>query len=727
MPARSKGKINKTSENDENQNSIILKIIDSILDDNEKEFNSIILQKTSNDPNFKLSITLKKYKLPKILCSQPSIASLCAFFGAEKCFNSFSMLYSSEKNSSSFDQIDNNSRSILHFACAGGNLNIIREIEQKNIDINAKDAENMTPICYAAMMGHLNVIKYLWTKGATILLPSSNDLSPFHIACQHGNLEIAKFLYDTFLSDNIQAAKMLFQPKLKRNTTPLHLACEGGHSDIVQYLASMDELFKIQANSYDGYLRTPAVVACQNGSLNCLKILSQKGEVTFDIQKNIFLPLVEASINGHLDVVKFLLSRPDVQKNIQKDNTQKLNAIQAAVKGRYIEIIRLLIEKGAIQNYDNLKIGDLMTIAFNSLDLKIIKLFDKNCQIPYNERINEKDITTTTTWGDKFMQISCLNEKEDFVTFLLNKKCNFNHVDLSTNVKHEWSNFLDFLIKNGVDLSINPIDKKPLIVFTLSTGNLRRVKKMIKKGAILTKEIINDFNLIYETCKLKKIELFKFLFNYEPIIDNADECIDLCITKTKEAKIKNDIKTVDIYYFMIEKLLSSQKVDVNKKNCKFVGNSLLSHAASDCCIEILKLFESNGADFVNCILEIKKMNNEYYLPILQFFKNRGCKFIQSSPILDSLFCECQHRLNSKILILLLDFIPNNEIINFYNYCGNISDIAMRNGLDDALLMIYKKVNKVILPKNCNKEFFFNWIANCDSPELEEFVNKYIDV
>ena len=52
MPARTKGKNKKLSENEESQNIINLKIVDSILDDNEKEFTNIILQKTIDKSNF---------------------------------------------------------------------------------------------------------------------------------------------------------------------------------------------------------------------------------------------------------------------------------------------------------------------------------------------------------------------------------------------------------------------------------------------------------------------------------------------------------------------------------------------------------------------------------------------------------------------------------------------------------------------------------------------------
>lgn len=717
MPARTKGKNKKLSENEENQNIINLKIVDSILDDNEKEFTNIILQKTIDKSNFDQTICLKDYKLPKILYSNPSITSFCAFFGAEKCINSYFTLFP--------DTLKNSKKSctLLHFACAGGNLNILRELEQSNFDIDQRDSENLTPSCYAAMMDHLNVIKYLWTKGAKIISPSSNYLSPFHIACLYGNLEVAKFIYDTFLSDNFQNAKLLFQPNLKRNTTPLHLACEGGHSNIVKYLASMIDLFKIQANSYDGQLRTPVVIASQNGSLDCLKILSEENDVNFDVPKRKFLPLVEASANGHLDIVKFLLTRERSKIDINKTNTENVNAIQAAISHRHIEIVRFLISNGALQNYNKAQIGELMMNSILSLDLAIIKLLDKSCQVPYNEKVNQED-NESTTWGNQYMQQACLNENEEIANFLLNKKCTFDHVDLSENVKNDWSHFMDFLIENGVDLSQNPFDKIPLIVYTISTGKLQRIKKMIKMGAILNKEIISDFNCVYNTCKFKRLELFKFLMSYKPTIRNANAIINLCIIKTSDAQNKNDKKTADLYKFMIQQLLNTQEVDLNEGDDY---NSLLSIAASNNCIDILELFEKKGADFVNCVLEIRKMTTDNFLPVLQFFKNRGCKFIQKSPILDSLLLDCQYQLNEKILVLLLDFISNDEILNFFNYCGNITDIAMRSDIPYALLLIFKKVNKVILPQNCTKEIFLSWISECNLPELKNFVSKSIDV
>lgn len=692
-------------EKENNTNIFNEKILDSILEDNEKKFTEIIIQKTVSNSKKNQGFTLTNYKLPNILKGNPSYASLCAFFGAENCFDSLLMLFPDGIKSKEIKQLDDFNRSLLHFACAGGYLSIIRKLEQEDFDINAKDLLYMTPCRYAAMMGHLDVIKYLWTKGADVISLSTDikALSSFHLSCLYGNLDIAKFIFETILSKNYHLIT-----NSDEKETPLHLACEGGHSDIVQYLITLGEYFKRQVNFYDYQSRTPIIVACQNGSLKCIQILTDTGKVTFDMKKKKHLPLIEASSNGHLDIVKYLLSQNVVSVN--EVNSKGITSLQASILNNHPKVAQLLIEYGAVDHCNDSKLCELYMDACRASNLQIMKILDSKCQIPY-EKV-EKNIK----WGDKFMQQACLLENKEMVAFLLSKNCNFDQVDLSANVKNDWSSFMDFLIQNNADLNRRVNNKQPLIVTTIETGNLKRVKKMISMGATLDIEIISDFNCIFVACDKGKLDLFNFLMSYEPIITDYVICIKQCIFKYAENQSKNNQKVMNTFFFMIEKIITSQKVNLNE------NKSLISNAASLCCLKILELFEKYGTDFANCNLNIAEMQSKSYLPIYHFLDNRGCKFDKGTPILDSLFCNSQFiELDSDVLKFLLNFVSNDEIINFYNYCGNITDVLIRKRMEESLFEIYTKVGKVILPKKIDKVFFYHWIDNCNFPKLKDLV------
>ena len=183
-------------DKEESLNIFNQKILDSIIDDDSETFSELIAQ-TSNVTDINQQFEMTNYKFPKIMCSKPSYASLCAFFNSEKCLEVLSMLSSAGLESEEMKKLDDFGRSPIHFACAGGNLDIIRELDQAGFSFDIKDFEGCQPSHYAAMAGHQNVIQYLWSKGVDLMAKADHlDLmTPLHIACLYGNLNVVKLLH----------------------------------------------------------------------------------------------------------------------------------------------------------------------------------------------------------------------------------------------------------------------------------------------------------------------------------------------------------------------------------------------------------------------------------------------------------------------------------------------------------------------------------------------------
>lgn len=204
---------------DENIGMLNKKIFDSILDDDDEQFSQLISQLTAVDINPNQAFHLKSYKLPIILSSLPPYACVCAFFSSKKCFDSLTLLISEGLNSQFFKACDKLDRSLVHFACAGGNIDIIRELEQANYELDIEDKTEKTPSNYAAMFGQTDVVKYLWTKGVDILQKDSL-IAPIHEACKYGNLEIIKFI-----CENIDSNALLidyYDKSIKNRGNTLH-------------------------------------------------------------------------------------------------------------------------------------------------------------------------------------------------------------------------------------------------------------------------------------------------------------------------------------------------------------------------------------------------------------------------------------------------------------------------------------------------------------------------
>ncbi|KAK8885675.1 Histone-lysine N-methyltransferase ehmt1 [Tritrichomonas musculus] len=169
-------------------------IVDSIIDDDQKTFSKLLSQIFHNEKHVNLRFTLTKYKLPGILSDNPTYADLCSFFQAQKCLTTMCLYLT--KGLDEINQSDNKSRTLLHFAAAGGCINIVQELLDTGFDMNNIDADGYSPSHYAAMFGHVDVLKLFNEKGADIFNSNfPSFLNPFQVACHIGNLNVVNYFF----------------------------------------------------------------------------------------------------------------------------------------------------------------------------------------------------------------------------------------------------------------------------------------------------------------------------------------------------------------------------------------------------------------------------------------------------------------------------------------------------------------------------------------------------
>lgn len=718
-------------------NSINQKILDSVLNDDKEQFVALISNLISNDSDTNQLFHLTNYKLPSLLRNFPSYASLCAFFGAEQCFLALTMLSPGGIESEIMRKEDMYERSLMHFACYGGNMNIIRELVQSNYDLDSKDIEGCTPSCYAAMSGNIDVIRYLWTKGASILINDfSNTPKPFDVACLYGNLSIVKFIYETVCSTgDLEETKknrmFLFRNSYFANT-PFHLACVGGNGEILRYLLSLEEATVENVNQFNHKMKTPLMVSCQNGSLNCVKALigSSKKYIINDRFGN--SPLIYAAMCGHLDIVNYLLTIDGAM--INHETTKQMNAITAAVLNKHHDIIQFLINNGALTFYNDNKLADLFLECCKTDDMKTIKILDSCCSIPYHQKCA---FNSNLTWGDVYFQQACQLESDQLASFLLTKGCNFSKVKFDYNAGRDWNPLMDLLLQNGLQLSTCLIENRPFIVRTIESGNVKRVKMMISKGAVLNNEIIIRYKCVCYCCANGKIDMFKYLMKFKPTINDPVYCIKTLMSQYNHCASYN-IKKGDTFYFMMDYIFKTQRNNIDEKDLFF--QLVVACAAKWKLIEILRLFDKYQIDFTHCYLNYALMSTSDHLPVYKFLEKKGCQFdrslqftylsIESCTIwndssISLLFNAKQQKIDEEVIIFLLKYSSKADIIGVINSVGNITDNLLAFKYYKALLVVFEKMEMLLFPLNTKIDAFCNEIDCCNINKLKEFVDMKI--
>jgi endonuclease YncB( thermonuclease family) len=117
----------------------------------------------------------------------------------------------------------------LHSASATGDLTRVEELVGRGEDVNAVDAEGLTPLHLAALNGHAAVVRYLVSRQARPDLPDQYGGTPLHLAARGGHLDTVQAL--------VEGGAPL-EARDRNGQTAQQLAVFMQHAAVADYLAA---------------------------------------------------------------------------------------------------------------------------------------------------------------------------------------------------------------------------------------------------------------------------------------------------------------------------------------------------------------------------------------------------------------------------------------------------------------------------------------------------------
>nr|CAH7769166.1 unnamed protein product [Callosobruchus chinensis] len=291
--------------------------------------------------------------------------------------------------------------SLLHLAAMIGEVNAVRYLIGKGIDVNVRNALHHTPLHLAAGIGHAEVVKILIREGnAEIDVFDARNQTPMHYAVNNKKLEIVKLLLE--LGADVNSAR-IGQNSMK--LSPVHIAVSNTNYDerdlCLDILKCLIKEPNAQVNLQDYENRTPLHYAERLKTIEVLLtredidplVKDDNGKTPFDYakpeikkalmsnkygsEKNSLLHL--AAQRGEIELVESILKE---EIDIDISNNKGLSPIYLAAEKGHLHVVKLLLKKGA--NYT-----PVLHSAIKSNNLELLKTLFKEKSIKLPDEIGK--------------------------------------------------------------------------------------------------------------------------------------------------------------------------------------------------------------------------------------------------------------------------------------------------------------------------------------------------
>jgi ankyrin repeat domain-containing protein 17 len=261
-------------------------------------------------------------------------------------------------------ETESNHDTALTLACAGGHEELVDLLLNRKANIEHRDKKGFTPLILAATAGHEKVVELLINNNADLEAQSERTKdTPLSLACSGGRYEVVELLLKYGAN------------KEHRNVsdyTPLSLAASGGYVNIIKLLLTHGAEINSRTGSKLGI--SPLMLAAMNGHTAAVRLLLDMGsDINAQIETNRNTALTLACFQGRNEVVSLLLDR---KANVEHRAKTGLTPLMEAASGGYIEVGRVLLDKGADVNAAPVPSSrdTALTIAADKGHLKFVEL-----------------------------------------------------------------------------------------------------------------------------------------------------------------------------------------------------------------------------------------------------------------------------------------------------------------------------------------------------------------
>lgn len=352
-----------------------------------------------------------------------------------------------------------------------GDLNGVRLLISKGVDLEMTDSLNQTALVFASKLNNYEIVDYLCRISSINLNHCDNDgWTALRYSSWTGNEKIVKRLLESQAS--VDACD-------SDGRTALRAAVYGNHEAIMKLLIK----YGANVNKCDIEGRSILQIACYMGHWNIVNYLIKYDKLInhrdFYGRNALFTCLYTQNKVYRLDIMKLLINYGCYVYSCDNNNQ---TVLISAVQEQLIDVIQLLITHGAdIDAIDNLGYTSI-AYAIRNKNAKIVELL-----LNYNAAMHILDLE-----GRSILSIACSSKCEEAVKLLMIRGLDEMHKDnFGWTPLHEASNagsdtIVEMLLNYGSDINDVDNEGKSGLYYACQEGHFDVVKVLISKNASLT-------------------------------------------------------------------------------------------------------------------------------------------------------------------------------------------------------------------------------------------------
>ncbi|XP_046543054.1 serine/threonine-protein phosphatase 6 regulatory ankyrin repeat subunit B-like [Haliotis rubra] len=546
----------------------------------------------------------------------------------------FEILVGKRCNMSLLDNKDNN---ILHMACYGGQIAIVKRVLSLDIvDINSRGHIGSTCVMVAAHRGKIDLLKYLVSKGGDVSLLEKAGDNILHIACRGGNVEMVKYIISqdivdvnskgrdartvgmvaahlgyTNIFDLCACAGCNLSAVDAQGNNVLHVAILGGHIRMVKHIFAQ-RIVNINSRGMNG--KTPLMFAAFEGHRKVFDLVMSEGGNASLVDKNDDNILHWVCRGGHAEMVKYVISLNFVDIN-SRGHYGRTPMMVAAANG-HRRVFDLVMSKGGDASLVDKNDDNILHWVCRGGHVEMVK---------YVISLNFVDINSRGHYGRTPMMVAAANGHRRVFDLVMSKGGDASLVDKNDD------NILHWVCRGGhvemvkYVISLNFVDinsrghygRTPMMVAAFK-GHREVFDLVMSKGGDASLVDKNDDNILHWVCRGGHVEMVKYVISLNFVDINSRghygrtpmmvaafkghrEVFDLILSEGGDASLVDKSGDNTLHFVirgehveMVKYVISLNFVDINSRG--HYGRTPMMVAAANGHRRVFDLVMSKGGD-----------------------------------------------------------------------------------------------------------------------------------